>query len=144
MWSDLTYLLCFGAGFYPKVYCLTDEFLVKVQLVASGAAVAILLESCLADAMAVAPGLAYGALDRYDTARTIDLMRRKNPLLQMRRWISGILYWITTICLRTMRNSPWKARSGDARSAPYRPILKAQSVPRGLLLAAEGIGKGTY
>lgn len=81
MWSDLTYSLCFGAGFYPKVYCATDEFLVKVQLVASGAAVAILPESCLADAIAVAPGLAYGALDRYDTMRTINLMRRKKSLI---------------------------------------------------------------
>lgn len=81
MWSDITYPLCFSAGFYPKIYCQTDEFLVKVQLVASGAAVAIIPESCLKDARSVAPGLAHAALDRYDTARTISIMRRKKSLI---------------------------------------------------------------
>ncbi len=81
MWSDITYSLCFSAGFYPKVYCRTDEFLVKVQLVASGAAVAIIPKSCLKYAMSVAPGLAYASLDRYDTIRTISIMRRKKSLI---------------------------------------------------------------
>ena len=50
-------------------------------MVASGAAVAIIPESCLKDARSVAPGLAHAALDRYDTARTISIMRRKKSLI---------------------------------------------------------------
>ena len=81
LWSDITYSLCFDAGFYPKIYCQTDEFLVKVQLVSSGAAVAVIPESCLKDALAVAPGLAYAPLENYDTERSISLMRRKKSLM---------------------------------------------------------------
>jgi DNA-binding transcriptional LysR family regulator len=51
-----------------------------VKLVASGAAVAIIPESCLNDALSVAPNLACAALDRYDTRRSISIMRRKGNL----------------------------------------------------------------
>ncbi len=81
MWTDITYPLCFSSGFYPKIYCQTDEFLVKVHLVDSGVAVAIIPESCLKDALSIAPGLSYAELDRYDTARTISIMRRKKSLI---------------------------------------------------------------
>lgn len=81
LWSDITYSLCFSAGFYPKIYCQTDEFLVKVQLVASGVAVALIPESCLDDALSVAPNLAYSTLERYDTRRSISIMHRKGILL---------------------------------------------------------------
>ena len=81
MWSDITYSLCFSAGFYPKVYCQTDEFLVKVHLVASGIAMSIIPEPCLKDALSISPNLSYAALDQYDTARTISIMRRKKSLI---------------------------------------------------------------
>jgi len=81
MWTDITYPLCFNAGFYPKIYCQTDEFLVKVHLVDSGVAVAIIPQSCLKDALSIAPGLSCAELDRYDTARTISIMRRKKSLI---------------------------------------------------------------
>ncbi len=33
LFSDITFSLCMNAGYFPKVYCKTDEFLVKVKLV---------------------------------------------------------------------------------------------------------------
>lgn len=47
LFSDITFPLCMNAGYFPKVYCKTDEFLVKVKLVQSDLAVAVLPESCL-------------------------------------------------------------------------------------------------
>lgn len=55
LFSDITFPLCMNAGYFPKVYCKTDEFLVKVKLVQSDLAVAVLPESCLKDALAIAP-----------------------------------------------------------------------------------------
>ena len=45
LFSDITFPLCMNAGYFPKVYCKTDEFLVKVKLVQSDLAVAVLPES---------------------------------------------------------------------------------------------------
>lgn len=81
LWSDITYSLCFDSGFFPKIYCQTDEFLVKVHLVGSGLAVAIIPESCLKDAQAIVPTLAYATLERYNTTRSIHFMRRKKALM---------------------------------------------------------------
>ena len=77
LFSDITFPLCMNAGYFPKVYCKTDEFLVKVKLVQSDLAVAVLPESCLKDALAIAPGLQYSVLEDEMAKRTIHIMRHK-------------------------------------------------------------------
>ena len=81
LFSDITFPLCMNAGYFPKVYCKTDEFLVKVKLVQSDLAVAVLPESCLKDALAIAPGLQYSVLEDEMAKRTIHIMRHKKSLM---------------------------------------------------------------
>ena len=67
-----------NAGYFPKVYCKTDEFLVKVKLVQSDLAVAVLPESCLKDALAIAPGLQYSVLEeRWQNEPSISCVIKK-------------------------------------------------------------------
>lgn len=77
LWSEITYSLCLSGGFYPQVYCQTDEFLVKVKIVEQGHAVAFIPESCLQDALRLAPELCYTDVSGYNTDRTVVLMRQK-------------------------------------------------------------------
>ena len=81
LFSDITFSLCMNAGYFPKVYCKTDEFLVKVKLVQSDLAVAVLPESCLQDALSIAPGLQYSVLEDEMAKRTIHIMRHKKSLM---------------------------------------------------------------
>lgn len=80
-WRDVTISLCLNAGFFPKLYCQTDEFLVKVKLVQKDLAVAFIPESCLRDALAIAPALRYISTDNPLAKRTVNLMRRKKVLM---------------------------------------------------------------
>ena len=81
-WKDVTMPLCLNAGFFPKLYCQTDEFLVKIKLVQEDLALAVIPESCLQDALAIAPALQYLSLaDNPIAKRTISLMRRKKVLM---------------------------------------------------------------
>lgn len=77
LFRDFTYQVCQRAGFFPKVYCQTDSFLVKMNLIKSGVAIAILPESCLAEALELAPNLRVFQIGNQDTERTIYLMRRQ-------------------------------------------------------------------
>ena len=77
LFSDVTYQLCQNVGFFPKIYCQTDSFLVKMEAIGSGLAVGLLPESCLPDAKKIVPDLRSFAIDGYSTTRTIYLMRHK-------------------------------------------------------------------
>ena len=77
LFNDVTYQLCQNAGFFPKIYCQTDSFLVKMDIVGAGLAVALLPESCLPDAKKIVPGLRTFSIQNYTTTRTIYLMRHK-------------------------------------------------------------------
>lgn len=79
--NDITYKLCQNAGFFPKVYCQTDDFLVKVKIVAQGLAIAFIPESCLQDAYTYSPDLCCFELENCVTDRTICLLRRKKALM---------------------------------------------------------------
>lgn len=81
LWTEITYPLCLSAGFYPKIYCHTDEFLVKVKIVEQGHAISLIPESCLQDALRLAPGLGFTEIKDYNTERSIVLMRRKKATL---------------------------------------------------------------
>lgn len=79
--TDITFSLCINAGFFPKVYCKTDEFIVKAKLVSQDFAVAFIPESCLGDAMALAPSLRYVEIDDRSAIRTINLARHRKALM---------------------------------------------------------------
>lgn len=79
--SDITVNLCLNAGFFPRIYAKTDEFLIKVKLVQQDLAIAFIPECCLADAIALAPKLSYIPLNNSAAKRTINLMRRKKVLM---------------------------------------------------------------
>ena len=79
--SDITYPLCLNAGFFPKVYHETDEYIVKVKLVQEGLAVAFLPQVCLPDATALAPDLRWMEVEDPIAERDIILMRRKRALM---------------------------------------------------------------
>lgn len=77
LFSDVTYQFCQNAGFFPKVYCQTDSFLVKMEVIGTGLAVGLLPESCLPDAQKLVPNLRVFAINNYTTTRTIYIMRHK-------------------------------------------------------------------
>lgn len=79
--TDITMPLCMSAGFFPKIYCQTDEFIVKVKLVQADKAVAFVSESCLQDALRLAPELNYIVSDSNIAKRTLNLLRHKKVLM---------------------------------------------------------------
>lgn len=79
--SDITYSLCQKAGFTPKTFYQTDDFLTKVKTVRSGLAVSLIPESCLADAQALCPGLRHYKLSVPGQSRTVYLMRHRKALM---------------------------------------------------------------
>lgn len=81
LFDDITYTLCMNAGFFPKIYCQTDEFIVKIKTVQKGLALAFLPESCLEDAMLLAPNLRILAPEEGFTERTVYIMRRSRQMM---------------------------------------------------------------
>lgn len=81
LFDDITYSLCMNAGFFPKIYCQTDDFIVKVKSVNAGLALAFLPESCLSDARLLAPGICSYPLENHLAERTIYIMRHKKHLM---------------------------------------------------------------
>ena len=81
LFDDITYTLCMNAGFFPKIYCQTDDFIVKIKTVQAGFALAFLPESCLGDALLLAPNLRVFPPDGCSNERTVYLMRRKRQLM---------------------------------------------------------------
>ena len=55
--NDIVYELSRRAGFIPKIYGRTDDFVVKIKMVEQGRGLAIIPESCLKDAQKLSPGL---------------------------------------------------------------------------------------
>ena len=78
---DYLYQLCQAAGFFPRILCQTDSFLVKMDLVREGQAVAILPESCLDEARRLVPDLRIFQIAHHDAVRTIYLMRRQQSVM---------------------------------------------------------------
>lgn len=79
--SDVTYDLCQSAGFYPQIYGKTDDFLVKMKMVDSGRAVALIPESCLRDAEMLCPGLLHFHLEKDSGKRNVLLMYPKKGMM---------------------------------------------------------------
>ena len=81
LFSDVTYQLCQNAGFFPKTHCRTDSFQVKISMVDSGHAVALLPESCLREAEMLSPGLRHFHMKNHSSKRTVYLMRKKKNIM---------------------------------------------------------------
>ena len=81
LFSDVTYELCQNAGFFPKTYCQTDDFLIKIAMIRSGIAVAFLPESCLEYACLLCPGLRHFHLQDQRAQRSVYLLRPKKALM---------------------------------------------------------------
>lgn len=81
LFNDITSSLCLNAGFFPRIYCMTDDFIVKVKAVALGLALAFLPESCLDDAKRLEPSLKSYSLGNHLAERTIYIMRHKKHLM---------------------------------------------------------------
>lgn len=79
--QDVTYSLCHTAGFYPKIYCQTDSFLVKTKMVEQGLAVALIPSCCVKDALALSPRIRAYGLENCNSARTVYLLRQKEALM---------------------------------------------------------------
>lgn len=78
---DFTYHICQNAGFFPQTYFQTDDFLVKMNAIREGLAVAFLPQSCLKEAMLLCPGLRVFKIQHYSAHRTVVMMRKKKRLL---------------------------------------------------------------
>lgn len=78
---DFTYQTCQNAGFFPQTYFQTDDFLIKMNAIREGLAVAFLPQSCLKEAMFLCPGLRTFKVQHYSTHRTVVMMRKKKRLL---------------------------------------------------------------
>lgn len=78
---DYTYDICQSAGFFPKSYFQTDNFLVKMTVIREGIAVGFLPESCLMEAMYLCPGLRPLHVNHCNICRTMLMMRKKKNLL---------------------------------------------------------------
>lgn len=78
---DITYELCQNAGFYPKTYCQTDDFMAKMAMVRTGIAIAFLPESCLEYASLLCPGLRHFHLENRRSQRTVYLLRPRKALM---------------------------------------------------------------
>lgn len=78
---DFTYQICRNAGFFPKTYFQTDDFLTKMNAVREGLAIAFLPQSCLKEATLLCPGLRILKIQHYSAHRTVMMMRKKKRLL---------------------------------------------------------------
>lgn len=78
---DYTYPICQNAGFFPKSYLQTDDFLVKMNLIREGIAVAFLPAACLNEAELLCPGLRALKVNHCNVHRTVLMMRKKKSLL---------------------------------------------------------------
>lgn len=101
--TDITMPLCMNAGFFPKIYCQTDEFIVKVKLVQADQAIAFVSESCLQDALRLAPGLNYIVSDSNIAKRTLNLLRHKKVLMTE----AALDFWDFVLDFYGLPADPW-------------------------------------
>ncbi|WP_434310794.1 LysR family transcriptional regulator [Hominifimenecus sp. rT4P-3] len=80
-YSDITYKLCRAAGYSPKIFCSTEDFITKMRFVDAGKAICILPECCLRVARQLSPDIRTFHIKNYNTSRQIFLMRRKESLM---------------------------------------------------------------
>lgn len=80
-YKDITYNLCQLAGFAPKVFCHTEDFLSKIRFTDAGKAICILPESNLRVARRLSPDLRTFSIRGFHTSRTIYLMHRQRSLM---------------------------------------------------------------
>ncbi len=80
-YTDITYKLCRAAGFFPKVACITDDFLTKMRFVDSGKAISILPQCCLPMAKKLSPDVRFLKIKNLDTQRTVYLLRQKESMM---------------------------------------------------------------
>ena len=78
---DYTYQICQQAGFSPKTYFHTDDFLVKMTIIREGLAIAFLPESCVEEALRLCPGLRVLQYAPGNIMRSVVMTRKKKSLL---------------------------------------------------------------
>ena len=78
---DMTYEICWAAGFVPKIYTNVTNFNVKIYCIDMGEAVSIMPESCAGDARLLTPNIRVLDIDNYDVMRAVIAMRKKRRIL---------------------------------------------------------------
>lgn len=76
-YTDITYKLAHAAGFFPKVFCSTEDFITKMHFVDAGRAICILPGCCLRMARRISPDVRIFEIANFDTERTLYLLRQK-------------------------------------------------------------------
>ena len=79
--TDYSYQICQSAGFFPKSYFHTDDFLVKMDIIREGLAISFLPESCVEEASRLCPGLRPVRFSPVDFRRGVYMIRKKKELL---------------------------------------------------------------
>lgn len=79
--TDYTYHICQTAGFFPKTYFHTDDFMTKMSIVREGLAVTFLPESCVEAAALLCPGLKILRYEPGNIWRDVVISRKKRNLL---------------------------------------------------------------
>lgn len=75
--SDITYKICQSSGFAPKIFCYTEDFLLKARLIDAGQAIAIIPSCCLSTLRNLSPDVRHFEILDHDTVRTLYLVRRR-------------------------------------------------------------------
>ena len=73
-YKDITHQLCHAAGFSPRIFCSTEDFLTKMRFVDAGKAICILPESNLRIARKLSPDIQTFSIRNMDTSRTLYLL----------------------------------------------------------------------
>ncbi len=80
-YADPSHVLCRNAGFEIKSYFLTDDFLIKMNIVNEGRCVAFLPHSCLEQARLICPGMRAFCCPDPAVDRTVYIMHKKKNML---------------------------------------------------------------
>lgn len=78
---DQLHRVCNEAGFQPKIFMTTDDFLTKMRIVDEGLAITMLPKACLRIAKKLSPDLRTFRLSGVNTSRTVYFMRKKETQL---------------------------------------------------------------
>lgn len=87
--EDLPNRLCTSAGFTPRYFSITDDFLSGIHFVGEGKAIAILPEGCFPVARKLYPDIRSFKIKGYYNPRNLFLLRKKESLLGE----AGIDFW---------------------------------------------------
>ncbi len=78
---DITYAICQNAGFFPRSYFQTDDFLIKMNAIREGISVALIPQSCFPEAERLCEGLKGFRVKNYNTSRTVVMLRKKKSMM---------------------------------------------------------------